>query len=299
MKKSKNFINELILECEIDSRINDGVFDIYNVKHLSVLVERIVELGISEKDAEDMIEKSFVDEGKYPDRQAYNKDGWLVTFPSKEYRDRAIKKRTHSMSDPTHGKGGMNLYYKSKGKQKRQSSQAPTAVSAEPKISNAPLSKKVTTPAPKVPSLPVKKTQDTSKPQSQQTQPQSSDDDEDYVDFASEDEELEKYLAANSGPEFKSKFKGNAPDDKNDKQDIPTAGSQTLQQPSAPTSTPVSYAELSKKFIAQKRWTQTPYGEYRDEAGATAAVVGLSGEVVPIKNVDREEFKIFAEKNPM
>jgi hypothetical protein len=25
----------------------------------------------------------------------------------------------------------------------------------------------------------------------------------------------------------------------------------------------------------------------------------LSGEVVPIKNVDREEFKIFAEKNPM
>jgi hypothetical protein len=60
-----------------------------------------------------------------------------------------------------------------------------------------------------------------------------------------------------------------------------------------------SYTALSVKFATSKGWKSTPYGEYRDETGATAAVVGLSGEVVPIKNVDREEFKIFAEKNPM
>jgi len=40
-----------------------------------------------------------------------------------------------------------------------------------------------------------------------------------------------------------------------------------------------------------------PYGEYRDREGNTVAVVGLSGEVVPTKSVDRDEYKLFAEKN--
>jgi hypothetical protein len=31
--------------------------------------------------------------------------------------------------------------------------------------------------------------------------------------------------------------------------------------------------------------------------GEASAVVGMTGEIVPIKNVDREEFKIFAQKN--
>jgi hypothetical protein len=54
---------------------------------------------------------------------------------------------------------------------------------------------------------------------------------------------------------------------------------------------------LSIKFAQSKGWTPTPYGEWRDQTGEVRAVVGLTGEVVPIKQVERDEFKLFSEKN--
>ena len=40
-------------------------------------------------------------EGKYPERQAYNAKGILVTFPTPEYKADAIKRGTHFEEDPT------------------------------------------------------------------------------------------------------------------------------------------------------------------------------------------------------
>ena len=109
-KNTSKIIENLITECECDARIENGVLDLYNTDHLIVLSEHMANLGISESEIEEFIIETGVLEGKYPERQAYNKEGWLVTFPSKEYRDAAIKKRTHFGSDPTHGKGGMNEF---------------------------------------------------------------------------------------------------------------------------------------------------------------------------------------------
>jgi hypothetical protein len=69
-------------------------------------------------------------------------------------------------------------------------------------------------------------------------------------------------------------------------------GAGTIPTPSAP-----DYVALSAKFAQQKGWTSVPYGEWRNPMGEASAVVGMTGEIVPIKNVDREEFKIFAQKN--
>lgn len=122
-----DFITSIITEAALDSRIPDGVVDLKNIEHVQIVAEAIYNACEDEEVVNEFV-SSFLNEGKYPDRQAFNKEGWLVTFPSKEYRDAALKKGTHSISDPTHGKGGMNLYYKRRGKQKRQTQQQATQV---------------------------------------------------------------------------------------------------------------------------------------------------------------------------
>ncbi len=282
-------MDKLILECEIDERIETGVFDVHDVNHITVLIERMVEYGIDEDEAERIVELGFVDEGKYPERQAYNKDGWLVTFPSKEYRDRAIKKGTHSISDPTHGKGGMNLYYKRKGKQKRQAAQQTTST-------NTPERQKQPTPAQKTTQEPVP-----SEPS--QKQPEQSPE-EDFVDFSAEDDELEKYIASKAGPDFKVRDKqsngGTPAPDAGGEENKPSHPIPAKPTPKQAQPTPVSgtsYSDISKKFAAQKRWIPSSFGEYRNSQGDAVAVVGLSGEIVPIKSNEREEYKLFAEKH--
>ena len=288
--KISKILSEVITECECDTRIESGIFDLYNADHLVIMVEHLAQRGISEEISEEILETSLFDEGKYPERQAYNKEGWLVTFPSKEYRDAAIKKRTHFGSDPTHGKGGMNLYYKKKGKKKRQKVQTTTTTQSqgEKPTTAAPQQKPQTQPQ-------VAKQGDSSKtlktPQ-QQAQPTDVED----TDFDSRDDDLERYIAAKSGGKFKSKYSQ------------PTQTTQPSTEPSKPaeapaidvpvvTAPPKQYSEVSKKFASQKRWVATPYDEYHDAEGNVVAVVGLSGEIVPVKNTDREEYKIFAEKN--
>jgi hypothetical protein len=56
---------------------------------------------------------------------------------------------------------------------------------------------------------------------------------------------------------------------------------------------------ISVEFAKSKQWNPTPFGEWRNAVGDATAVVGLSGEVVPIKTTDREELKIFAEKKKL
>lgn len=106
MKIYKN-VTELLNEICLDRRISDGIFDIFNNQHMEVLREKLVEMGIPSKEVVEIA--NAVIEGKYPERQAYNANGILVTFPNPEYKQRAIRRGTHFEEDPT--KGQSNLDY--------------------------------------------------------------------------------------------------------------------------------------------------------------------------------------------
>lgn len=91
----KSIINDICC----DSRIKDGVLDINNPEHVFVLQEYLEKSGYG---IYEVVEKTatLFEAGRFPERQAYNKDGILVTFPSKEYRDRAVNKGTHFAENP-------------------------------------------------------------------------------------------------------------------------------------------------------------------------------------------------------
>jgi hypothetical protein len=75
-------LSEEDLECLLET-VQDLAFDV--IKDPSNFVNEIS--VISEK-------------GKHPERQAYNKNGLLVTFPTPEYKARAIAKGTHFEKNP-------------------------------------------------------------------------------------------------------------------------------------------------------------------------------------------------------
>lgn len=284
-KAISKLFDELIAECECDTRIESGIFDVYNSDHLVVLSEHMISRGISESIVEDAINSMSMEEGKYPERQAYNKEGWLVTFPSKEYRDAAIKKRTHFTSDPTHGKGGMNLYYKKRGKQKRQTSQSTTATQQQQDQQPSKKPTQDTQPEESPKAAADGSTDDTAQAGQQAPTP---------TGAAAEKDKSEPSTATDAAP---SQAAGASQDDGEQSGNEPSsAGAPAINVPVV-TPPPEQYASISKKFAATKRWTVMPYDEYHDMEGNLAAVVGLSGEVVPVKNTDREEYKIFAEKS--
>lgn len=288
MNNISKFISSIITEASLDSRIPNGVVNLENIEHIQVVAEAIYDACEDENVVNEFVE-SFVEEGKYPDRQAYNKDGWLVTFPSAQYKQAAIKKGTHFGSDPTHGKGGMNLYYKKRGKQKRQTQQATSAT--EPVDQSKKTAPSVQQPTQQPAQKPQASTTDAGNDQSKrasrlakltskpvQKSPASQDSSSKPTDTGTETSPSEPVAAATS-----------------EKPTEPSTAATFVPTPTAPIVP--SYTATSVKFATSKGWKSTPYGEWRDAAGSTAAVVGLSGEVVPIKNVDREELKIFAEKN--
>lgn len=91
----KSLINDICC----DARIKDGIFDFQNQEHVFVLQEYLEKVGYDVNFVVDKTAELF-EAGRFPERQAYNKDGILVTFPSKEYRDRAVNKGTHFAENP-------------------------------------------------------------------------------------------------------------------------------------------------------------------------------------------------------
>lgn len=97
-----NIIDRILAEVCLDERIEDGIFDMSNNTHMDVLRESLTDgYGVSLNDAKTVHNKMV--EGKYPERQAYNKDGLLVTFPTPQHKQRAIQRGTHFEKDPTTG----------------------------------------------------------------------------------------------------------------------------------------------------------------------------------------------------
>lgn len=92
-------IDKILNEVSLDERVKDGMFNIEEDSHMEALRDYLSKRGIDEDSV-----KSFsnrVLEGKYPERQAYNAKGILVTFPTPEYKEEAIKRGTHFEEDPT------------------------------------------------------------------------------------------------------------------------------------------------------------------------------------------------------
>lgn len=99
-----NILSELIEQICLDSRIKDGIFSLDNNDHLNILQEYLqVELKLDEQQSLEI--RNAVLEGKYPDRQAYNSNGLLVTFPTPEYKQRAISRGTHFEENPKKAAG--------------------------------------------------------------------------------------------------------------------------------------------------------------------------------------------------
>jgi hypothetical protein len=93
--------DRILSEVCLDERIPDGTFDMSNNLHMEVLRENLSDQGIALNDVKHIHNKML--EGKFPERQAYNKDGLLVTFPTPAHKHRAIQRRTHFEQDPTAG----------------------------------------------------------------------------------------------------------------------------------------------------------------------------------------------------
>lgn len=91
----KSLINDVCC----DARIKSGVFDLKNAEHVFVLQEYLEKSGYNINEIVDKTAGLF-EAGRFPERQAYNKDGILVTFPNKAYRDRAVNKGTHFAENP-------------------------------------------------------------------------------------------------------------------------------------------------------------------------------------------------------
>ena len=84
-----NIIDYILSEVSLDDRVN-GIFLMENNIHMDVLREYLIEHGIPRDEVLEMTNKMV--EGNYPDRQIFRSDtGQLVTFPSPEYKAKAIK----------------------------------------------------------------------------------------------------------------------------------------------------------------------------------------------------------------
>lgn len=91
-------INKIINEVALDERVSNGMFNIEEDSHMEALRDYLTNKGIDEESVREF--SNTVLEGKFPERQAYNAKGILVTFPTPEYKADAIKRGTHFEENP-------------------------------------------------------------------------------------------------------------------------------------------------------------------------------------------------------
>ena len=293
--KISEFIQAILLEVAIDDRVPTGMFDAGNNLHLVILAEKLANRNIPRKVVVEVVNKLALQDGKYPHRQAYNKNGWLVTFPTPEHKTAAIKRRTHFASDPTHGRGGMNLYYKRKGKQARISQGGQTKSANDTNKTDQPSG--TINPVPS--QIPTQSPTDLVEPEvggntptTKSTNPKSA-----HTSPPESPDAVTKIPDSSDVPSVVGGPSSSSPK--------PMAATASVQAPPIPSSTtsptdlPESIVRVSVEFAKSKNWQDAPYGDWTDENGEQCAVTGLDGQVVPIKYVDRQELKSFAEKRMM
>jgi hypothetical protein len=138
--KSKIF-EKVLNDISIDPRISDGVFDMSKNEHMDVLRDYLIGKGIEETCVHEFC--NIVVEGKYPERQAYNANGILVTFPTPQYKKEAIARGTHFENDPTRGRP--NIFAGGAGEKSPATS--PPGKQSSPTKTSLPISTSSTKPA--------------------------------------------------------------------------------------------------------------------------------------------------------
>ena len=102
-------IKQIFLEClekaSTDIAIENGIFDISKQEHIEVLREYLLQSNLNPHLINFHLNKMV--EGKYPERQAYNANGILVTFPTPEYKQKAIARGTHFEENPRKGQANV------------------------------------------------------------------------------------------------------------------------------------------------------------------------------------------------
>ncbi len=93
-----NLVDKIFAEVCLDERITDGIFKIDEEHHMNALRDYFIKRGMANESAIDLTNRMV--EGKYPERQAYNKDGILVTFPTPQHKHKAIARGTHFEKNP-------------------------------------------------------------------------------------------------------------------------------------------------------------------------------------------------------
>ena len=154
----KEVYNKVLDEVAIDPRLTTGIFDIRNNDHLAIFREYLIKEGISEEAAIELSNR-LAEAGRFPERQAYNKDGLLVTFPSPEHKQRAISRGTHYEKNPKDAQ--INIF----GGEVQPAAATPAAAPQAPApqapapqgqapVAQAPTAPAAPTPAPTVPATP-------------------------------------------------------------------------------------------------------------------------------------------------
>ena len=162
---NRRILDKILNEVSLDNRVKDGVFNIEENDHMDALREYLSNRGLDEESIREFSNRVL--EGKYPERQAYNAKGILVTFPTPEYKADAIKAGTHFEKDPT--KGASNLFQEpviknpTAPEDKEKPESPPKEKQPEPKT-NLPVSQAAPLSADDTPSEPVQ-AQTTAAPQ--------------------------------------------------------------------------------------------------------------------------------------
>jgi hypothetical protein len=127
---NKRLLEKILSEVSLDERVTNGTFSIEEDDHMEALREYLTKKGIDEESVREFSNRVL--EGKYPERQAYNAKGILVTFPTPEYKQAAIKRGTHFEEDPT--RKASNIFSEPKPTSPPPAEKKPTAGSEKPKV---------------------------------------------------------------------------------------------------------------------------------------------------------------------
>lgn len=293
-------IDHLITECSLDKRVTDGMFNPMIQEHMNVLIDKMLAMGILYEDVKQFTNK--IAEGKYPERQAYNKEGFLVTFPTPDYKSQALSSGDYFNYDPTSGKGGMHLVKKAD-----PSTMTPTGDVQEPKPTvepNSPTINEPTRPAQSQTSKdgteqppannPIKTSPKiTNQTAAPKVQPQKTTDN-------TQNQAPEKTVAVNSPTEPDQTNIQSKPED--------------IQKISKKEKTPVSYVtgepdgepldltnfsaykDPSLEWAHNQKWEKRDNGNYYDNNGVLRAVIGIDGSAVPATEQDRASIRQWLDK---
>ena len=93
-----NILDRVFNDVCLDERVSDGIFKMDESAHMDALRDYFVKRGITREAAISVTNRMV--EGKFPERQAFNRDGILVTFPTPQHKARAIARGTHFEKNP-------------------------------------------------------------------------------------------------------------------------------------------------------------------------------------------------------